>query len=92
MRYVLIEIDKTIRENSREYIEEHIIESLDEYFSKAKENFVEDLYELYMPDGSSRLCLNINDVANKNAMLIIAYNGKTFYGAHRVSYVDRIKG
>lgn len=91
MHYILVDIHITLREYSPTYIREHVIKSLDRYFSKADEKFVNDLYSLDLEDGSA-LCFNINDVANPDTMLILAYHGKTSNGAHKVSYVNRIKG
>ena len=89
MRYVLVQIHQILSEYSRDYLTEHIIKSLDDFFSTAEDNFID---EIYYQQESSSLHLNINDVSDPNVMLVFAYHGQTRTGAHKVSYVGRIKG
>lgn len=89
MRYVLVHIQQILREYSHDYLTEHIIKSLDSFFSEAEDNFID---EIYYRQESSSLHLNINDVSDPDCMLVFAYNGQTRTGAHKVSYVGRIKG
>lgn len=89
MRYVLIQIHQILSEYSRDYLTEHIIKSLDSFFSEAEDNFID---EIYYQHESSSIHLNINDVSDPNVMLVFAYHGQTRTGAHKVSYVGRIKG
>lgn len=88
MRYVLIQIHQILSEYRRDYLTEHIIKSLDSFFSEAEDNFID---EIYYQQESSSLHLNINDVSDPNVMLVFAYHGQTRTGAHKVSYVGRIK-
>lgn len=89
MRYQLVQIQNILKEYSRDYLNEHIIKSLEAFFKDADEKFLDDIY--YQQD-SSFPHININDVANPDAMLIFAYHGQTRTGAYNVSYVGRIKG
>ena len=89
MRYVLVQIHQILREYSHDYLTEHIIKSLDDFFSSAEDNFID---EIYYQQESSSLHLNINDVSDPSVMLVFAYHGQTRTGAHKVSYVGRIKG
>lgn len=88
MRYILVQINQVLREYSRYYLNEHIIKSLDEFFSTAEDNFID---EMYLQQDSDFLNLNINDVSDPNSMLVFAYHGQTRTGAHKLSYVSRIK-
>lgn len=88
MRYVLVQIHQILREYSHDYLNEHIIKSLDSFFSEAEDNFID---EIYYQQESSSLHLNINDVSDPNVMLVFAYHGQTRTGAHKVSYVGCIK-
>lgn len=89
MRYVLVKIHQILLEYSDDYLTEHIIKSLDSFFSEAEDNFID---EVYYQQESTALHLNINDVSDPNVMLVFAYHGQTRTGAHKVSYVWRIKG
>lgn len=89
MRYVLVKIHQILLEYSDDYLTEHIIKSLDSFFSEAEDNFID---EVYYKQESTALHLNINDVSDPNVMLVFAYHGQTRTGAHKVSYVGRIKG
>lgn len=88
MRYILVQINRILRENSFNYLNEHIIKSLDSFFSTAEDNFTDDIY--YHQE-SSELHLNINDVSDPNSMLVFAYHGQTRTGAHKVSFVSSIQ-
>ena len=89
MRYILVQVTQILREYSHDYLTEHIIKSLDSFFRTAEHNFIDEIY--YQQEFRS-LHLNINDVSDPNVMLVFAYHGQTRTGAHKVSYVGRIKG
>lgn len=89
MRYVLVQIHQILREYSTDYLTEHIIKSLDSFFSEAEDNFID---EIYYQQESSSLHININDVADPDSMLVFNYIGQTRTGAHKVYYVGSIKG
>ena len=96
MRYTLRKQEKIASVFGDDYLKNHIIKSLDKYFSKQKDEEIinsiesEDAYT----DEARQISypvLRINDLANDNAMLEFAIIGLQ-YDVLRLTFLGRIKG
>lgn len=93
MRYSLRKQDKIKDKLGKGYLEDHILESLNRFFSVVSDD---DIFNYIEPDGYvTQSCnvyslLRINDLADSNCMLEFAIISQT-YNVLALSYVGRIK-
>lgn len=94
MRYALRNQEKIAKVYSEEYLKQHIIASLDNYFSEnCNTRILHDCaQEAYVSaDGTNYQILRINDIADKDCMLEF-YVLIKIYDVLRLAFVGRIKG
>ena len=92
MRYALRKKDKIASAYSDEYLKEHIIKSLNEYFFTFSNQMIE--YEIKhsdILDNTNYPILRINDSADDNCMLEFAVLNKIF-DVLKLSFLGRMKG
>ena len=94
LRYALRKQDKIKASLGANYLEKHILDSLDLFFSFVEDGSIYDNIELdgYVTEfGNSYSLLRINDIANENAMLEFAVIGR-MHDVFHLSYIGRMKG
>lgn len=91
MRYALRNKEKIAAAYSTDYLQQHIIASLYKYFADASEEEIEEALEYQTINGKEYQVLQINDVADKDAMLEFVIVGRQ-YNVFRLAFNDRIKG
>lgn len=91
MRYALRNQEKIAAAYSTDYLQQHIISSLYKYFADASEEEIEEALEYQTINGKEYQVLQINDVADKDAMLEFVIVGRQ-YNVFRLAFNDRIKG
>lgn len=96
MRYELRNQDKIAATYSEAYLKEHIIASLDAYFRmpRSREEVEEYIYSscvCYETKIGSLPIMQINDVADENAMVEFAWLG-TQYDVIKLAFLGRMKG
>lgn len=91
MRYALRNQEKIAAAYSTDYLQQHIIESLYKYFADASEEEIEEALEYQTINGKEYQVLQINDVADIDAMLEFVIVGRQ-YNVFRLAFNDRIKG
>ena len=91
MRCALRNQEKIAAAYSADYLQQHIIASLYKYFSDASEDKIEEALEYQTINGNEYQVLQINDVADKDAMLEFVIVGRQ-YNVFRLAFNDRIKG
>ena len=92
MRYALRKKDKIASVYSEGYLNDHIIQSLNRYFSTHNDSEIAETIEIAdKVDNMNYPILRINDVADDNCILEFAAIGQT-YDVLRLSFLGRIKG
>jgi hypothetical protein len=96
MRYALRNQDKIAAVYSSEYLKEHIIGSLDSYFNVPRsqeevEDFIYSSCVCYSTNQGNYPIMQINDIADDNAMLEFAWIG-TQYDVIKLAFLGRMKG
>ena len=91
MRYALLNQEKIAAEYSKDYLQQHIIASLYKYFADASEEEIEEALEYQTINGKEYQVLQINDVADKDAMIEFVIVGRQ-YNVFRLAFNGRIKG
>lgn len=94
MRYALRKQDKIASAYSEDYLQQHIITSLADYFANNADERIADDYsqEAYVTqNGAEYPLLRINDLADDNAMLEFAVVGQQ-YDVLKLSFLGRMKG
>lgn len=92
MRYALRKKDKIASVYSDQYLNDHIIKSLESYFSTYDDSDItETLEDADTIDNLNYPILRINDVSDDNCMLEFAVLGQT-YDVIRLSFLGRMKG
>lgn len=92
MRYALRKKDKIASAYSEQYLNDHIIQSLNAYFKIHNDSEIIGTIEIAdKVDNTNYPILRINDVADDNCMLEFAAIGQT-YDVLRLSFLGRIKG
>lgn len=95
MRYALRKQDKIATAYGGDYLEEHIIASLDGFFARKGHaeviEYIDDMNAFYETSQNSYQVLRINDLADKNAMLEFAVIGLK-YDVLGLSFLGRMKG
>nr|WP_229101738.1 hypothetical protein [Bacteroides finegoldii] len=95
MRYTLRNQDKIAAAYSSEYLKEHIIGSLDSYFNVPRsqeevEDFIYSSCVCYSTNQGNYPIMQINDIADDNAMLEFAWIG-TQYDVIKLAFLGRRK-
>jgi hypothetical protein len=92
MRYALRKKDKIASAYSEQYLNDHIIQSLNRYFSTHNDSEIAETIEIAdKVDNINYPILRINDVADDNCMLEFAVLGQT-YDVIKLSFLGRMKG
>lgn len=91
MRCALRNQEKIAAAYGTAYLQQHIIESLYKYFVDASEDKIEEALEYQTINGKEYQVLQINDVANEDAMLEFVVIGRQ-YDVFRLAFNGRIKG
>lgn len=91
MRCALRNQEKIAAKYSKDYLQQHIIASLYKYFADASEEEIEEALEYQTINGNEYQVLQINDVANEDAMLEFVVIGRQ-YDVFRLAFNGRIKG
>jgi hypothetical protein len=92
MRYALRKKDKIASVYSEGYLNDHIIQSLNRYFSTHNDSEIAETIKIAdKVDNTNYPILRINDVVDDNCMLEFAAIGQT-YDVLRLSFLGRIKG
>ena len=92
MRYALRKKDKIASVYSEGYLNDHIIQSLNRYFSTHNDSEIAETIEIAdKVDNINYPVLRINDVADDRCMLEFAILGQT-YNVIKLSFLGRIKG
>lgn len=91
MRYALRNQEKIAAAYSADYLQQHIIASLYKYFADASEEEIEEALEYQTINGKEYQVLQINDVADIDAMIEFVIVGRQ-YNVFRLAFYDRIKG
>jgi hypothetical protein len=93
MRYSLRNKQKIAAAYSEDYLNKHIIASLDKYFTQSDEQITDDaMQEFYTTsNGSEYPLLRVNDVADENSMIEVAIVGQQ-YDVLKLAFLGRVKG
>lgn len=94
MRYALRNQEKIASALSDDYLKNHIVKSLDYYFSKCNDERIKDdisQEEYVSRTGENYPVLRINDLADDNAMLELAVIGQQ-YDILKLAFLGRMKG
>lgn len=91
MRYALRNQEKIASAYGTDYLQQHIIASLYKYFADASEEEIEEVLEYQTINGKEYQVLQINDVADEDAMFEFVIVGRQ-YDVFRLAFNDRIKG
>ncbi len=94
MRYALRKQAKIASVYSEDYLNKHIIKSLDSYFGNTSDEHITDdiSQEGYVSRaGEDYPLLRINDLSDNNAMLEFAVIGQQ-YDVLKLSFLGRMKG
>ncbi len=94
MRYSLRNKEKIAAAYSEDYLNKHIVASLDQYFANNSDDRITDdaMQELLTTsNGAEYPILRVNDVADKDAMIEVAIIGQRF-DVFRLAFLGRVKG
>lgn len=91
MRYALRNQEKIAAAYSNDYLQQHIIASLNDYFVTTSADEIEEALDFQTINGKEYQILQINDVANEDAMLEFVVIGR-LYDVFRLAFNGRIKG
>lgn len=93
MRYSLRNKEKIAAAYNEAYLKEHIVASLDKYFTQSDEQITDDAMQEFMTtsNGKEYPVLRVNDVADKDAMIEVAIVGQQ-YDVLRLAFLGRVKG
>lgn len=90
MRYALRNQDKIAASYGEDYLKQHLIASLDNFFKVVDEDAMGEYYR--MDTGECKyLILRINDLADSNAMVEFAVVGRQF-DVLKLAFMGRMKG
>lgn len=90
MRYALRNQDKIANSYSEEYLNNHLLASLNSFFNIVDEDEMNEFW-LINTDEYKYPVLRINDLADDNAMLEFAVIGRQF-DVLKLAYMGRMKG
>ena len=91
MRYALRNQEKIAAAYSADYLQQHIIASLNDFFANTSAEMIDDALEFENINGKEYQVLQINDVADEDAMLEFVVIGRR-YDVFRLAFNGRIKG
>ena len=93
MRYSLRNKQKIAATYSEDYLNKHIIASLDKYFTQSDEQITDDAMQEFLKTsiGAEYPLLRVNDVADEEAMIEVAIVGQQ-YDVLRLAFLGRVKG
>lgn len=94
MRYALRKLDKIASAMGEDYLNNHILKSLDSFFTVNDDDNVISSIELdayQTQSGESYAVLRVNDVSDDNAILEFAVIGQQ-YDVLKLSFLGRMKG
>ena len=93
MRYSLRNKQKIAAAYSEDYLNKHIVASLDKYFTQSDEQITDDAMQEFLKtsNGDEYPLLRVNDVADEEAMIEVAIVGQQ-YDVLRLAFLGRVKG
>ncbi len=94
MRYALRKLDKIASAMGKEYLNNHILKSLNNFFAQNDDDNVISSIELdayQTQSGESYAVLRVNDISDDNDMLEFAVIGQQ-YDVLKLSFLGRMKG
>lgn len=91
MRYALRNQDKIAATYSADYLQQHLIASLDDFFAKAQTGVIEETLEYQNINGKEYQLLRINDTADERCMLEFVVIGRQ-YDVFQLAFLGRVKG
>lgn len=93
MRYSLRNKEKIAAAYSEAYLNEHLIASLDKYFTQSDDKITDDAMQEFFKtsNGAEYPLLRINDVADEDAMVEFAVVGQQ-YDVLKLAFLGRVKG
>ena len=94
MRYALRKLDKIASAMGEDYLNNHILKSLDKFFTVNDDDNVISSIELdayQTQSGESYAVLRTNDISDDNAILEFAVVGQQ-YDILKLSFLGRMKG
>lgn len=92
MRYSLRNKQKIAAVYSEDYLNKHIVASLDRYFTKSDEKITDDAMQEFLKtaNGAEYPLLRVNDVADEKAMIEVAVVGQQ-YDVLKLAFLGRVK-
>lgn len=90
MRYALRNQDKIAAAYSPEYLQQHLIDSLNKFFEYVEEAELEDFWIVRIPNERYQI-LRISDIADENCMLEFAIISRQF-DVLKLAFLGRMKG
>lgn len=92
MRYSLRNKQKIAAAYSEDYLNKHIIASLDKYFTQSDEQITDDAMQEFLKtaNGAEYPLLRVNDVADEKAMIEVAVVGQQ-YDVLKLAFLGRVK-
>ncbi len=92
MRYSLRNKQKIAAAYSEDYLNKHIIASLDKYFAQSDEQITDDAMQEFLKtaNGAEYPLLRVNDVADEKAMIEVAVVGQQ-YDVLKLAFLGRVK-
>lgn len=92
MRYSLRNKQKIAAAYSEEYLNKHIVASLDKYFTQSDEQITDDAMQEFLKtaNGAEYPLLRVNDVADEKAMIEVAVVGQQ-YDVLKLAFLGRVK-
>lgn len=92
MRYSLRNKQKIAAAYSEDYLNKHIVASLDKYFTQSDEQITDDATQEFLKtsNGNEYPLLRVNDVADEEAMIEVAIVGQQ-YDVLRLAFLGIVK-
>lgn len=90
MRYALRNQDKIAAAYSTNYLQQHLLDSLNKFFETVDEDALNDYWIVNIPNERYPI-LRINDIADEDCMLEFAIIGRQ-YDILKLAFLGRMKG
>lgn len=90
MRYALRNQDKIAAAYSADYLQQHLIDSLNKFFETVDEDALKEYWIVNIPNERYPI-LRINDIADEDCMLEFAIIGRQ-YDILKLAFLGRMKG
>lgn len=90
MRYALRNQNKIAAAYSTNYLQQHLLDSLNKFFETVDEDALNDYWIVNIPNERYPI-LRINDIADEDCMLEFAIIGRQ-YGILKLAFLGRMKG